>query len=428
MTDYAQLLAHVKIPGFVKVRYRIPHNKIEDVPKAVCESLSSSGVLSCIHPGMRLAVTAGSRQMANYTVILKTLIDQIKAKGADVFLVPAMGSHGGATAEGQKAILCEYGITEESMGVPILSTMETVSLGRADNGMEVRMDRNACQADGIIVFNRIKAHTGFRGPVESGLMKMITIGLGKQHGASICHSDIPEKMSDNIQAIATYAIAHTNILFAVGVVEDAYHDTAMIKAMAANDIFKTEQEMLNMSKSMMPSIPFRKADVLLVDEIGKDITGEGMDPNITGRSFFIGNKEPFFESIAVLDITDASEGNGTGIGNADVITRRAFDKFRMDMVYPNCITSRDAKSTKLPVTMPSDKLTFQFALNICYGVDWNKGPRIVWIKNTLRLDTFYISQALVHEAQENPDIEIAGALLDVSFDQNGNVADHEYEP
>lgn len=424
MADYAQLLGHVKIPRFIKVKYKIPHNKIDDIPKAVNDALISSGVLGRVHAGMRIAITAGSRQMSNYPLILRSLIDQVKAKGAQVFLVPAMGSHGGATAEGQKAVLREYGITEDSMGVPILATMETVTLGTAANGMEVRMDRYAFEADGIIVFNRVKAHTGFRGAVESGLMKMITIGLGKQYGASICHSDKPENMSANIQSIASYAINHAKILFAVGVVEDAYHDTAMIKAMNACDIFRMEQEMLKEAKTMMPSIPFPKADVLFVDEIGKDITGEGMDPNITGRSFFIGNKEPFFESIAVLDITDVSEGNGTGIGNADVITRRAFDKFRMDMVYPNCITSRDAKTTKLPVTMPSDKLAFQFALNICYEIDWNNGPRIVWIKNTLRLDTFYISEALIDEAENNPDIEIAGVLQEVSFDQDGNVVDH----
>lgn len=427
MSDYAQLLEHIKLPRFVKVKYNIPHNKIEDLPNALCESLTSADVLNHVLPGMRIAITAGSRQMSNYPVLLRTLIDQIKKKGADVFLIPAMGSHGGATAEGQKAILREYGITEESMGVPILATMETVALGTAENGMEVRIDRYAYEADGIIVFNRVKAHTGFRGAVESGLMKMITIGLGKQHGASICHSDRPENMSANIQAIASYVIEHANILFAVGVVEDAYHDTAMIKAMKAGNMFETEKELLVEAKNMMPSIPFSKADVLFVDEIGKDITGEGMDPNITGRSFFIGNKEPYFESIAVLDITDVSEGNGTGIGNADVITKRAFDKFRMDMVYPNCITSRDAKSTKLPVTMPSDKLAFQFALNICYGIDWKKGPRIIWIKNTLNLHTFYISEALIDEAENNPDIEITGALQDVFFNQEGDVISHEYE-
>lgn len=177
----------------------------------------------------------------------------------------------------------------------------------------------------------------------------------------------------------------------------------------------------------MPRIPFSKADVLFVDEIGKDIAGEGMDPNVTGRSFFIGENEPYFESIAILDITDASEGNGTGIGNADVISRRAFDKFRMDMVYPNCITSRDSKSTKLPVTMPCDKQTFQFALQICFGIDLLKGPRIIWIKNTLRLDTFYISQALLEEAERNPELEILGELQEIHFDESGNVTDHDYD-
>ncbi|MDO4323455.1 MAG: lactate racemase domain-containing protein [Lachnospiraceae bacterium] len=426
MADFHELLAHITIPEFVKVRYKIEQQSLTNLQEAMQDALDSAHVLTRVQKGMRIAVTAGSRQMGEYPVLLKALIDILRQSGADVFLVPAMGSHGGATAEGQKAVLAEYGITEAAMGVPICSSMETVSLGVAENGMEVRMDRYAYGADGIVVFNRIKAHTGFRGPVESGLMKMITIGLGKQHGANICHSDRPENMSENIHQIAAHALTHAPILFGVGVIENAFHMPYKIAAMGAEDIWQEEQKLLLESKALMPRIPFKQADVLFLDEIGKDIAGEGMDPNITGRSFFIGNREPNFESIAVLDITDASEGNGTGIGNADVISKRAYDKFRMDMTYPNCITSRDAKSTKIPVTMPCDKLAFQYALQICYGIDREKGARIVWLKNTLRLDTFYISTALLDEARENPDLEILGNAVPVIFDENDNVIQHDY--
>lgn len=426
MADFHELLAHVELPKFVKIKYKMRQPHIEDIPKEMHEAINRADVWNRVKPGMRIAVTAGSRQMGEYQAILKSLIDELKATGADIFLVPAMGSHGGATAEGQRSVLAEYGITEEAMGIPIYSSMETVFLGVADNGMEVRMDRNAYEADGIVVFNRIKAHTGFRGPIESGLMKMITIGLGKQHGANICHSDRPECMSENIRQIASYALKHSAILFAVGVIENTFHLPYKIAVVKAEDIWKEEQKLLLESKALMPAIPFKKADVLFLDEIGKDIAGEGMDPNITGRSFFIGNKEPDFESIAVLDITKASEGNGTGIGNADVISKRAYDKFRMDMTYPNCITSRDSKSTKIPVTMPCDKLAFQYALQICYGIDRQKGPRIVWLKNTLRLDIFYISVALVEEVKKNKDIEILSEPRDILFDRDGNVIEHEY--
>ncbi|MCI8862623.1 MAG: DUF2088 domain-containing protein [Lachnospiraceae bacterium] len=426
-TNYHDLLSHIALPAFVKVKYRIPDRQLTNLPKEIHKAIVEAEVLDRIKEGMRIAVTAGSRHMAEYPILLKALIEELKVAGAEVFLVPAMGSHGGATAEGQTAILRSYGITEETMGVPIYSSMETVSLGKAENGMEVRMDRYAYEADGIVVFNRVKAHTGFRGPVESGLMKMITIGLGKQHGANICHSRPPEEMSKNIHTIASFCIAHSPILFAVGIVENANHQVYGIKAIKAEELWKEEPKLLEEAKRHMPRIPFAKADVLFVDEIGKDIAGEGMDPNITGRSFFIGEKEPYFESIAVLDITDASEGNGTGIGNADVISGRAFDKFRMDMVYPNCITSRDSRSTKLPVTMPCDKLALQFALQICYGIDDSRGPRIVWIKNTLCLDTFYISEALVEEARMNPDLEIAGELQEINFDHAGNVIEHNYD-
>lgn len=426
MSDLQGLLAHIQLPKFAKISYEMPDRRITDISGTMYRELEEEGVLKLVRPGMNIAITAGSRQMADYPILLKTLVDAVKSRGANVFLVPAMGSHGGATAQGQKDVLREYGITEESMGVPIRATMETVKIGTADNGMDVHMDRYAWEADGIVVFNRIKAHTGFRGSIESGLMKMITIGLGKQHGASICHGDRPEHMSENIRQIASCAIRQSHILFAVGVLENVYHRVSRIAAMEAADIEERECKLLLEAKAGMPRIPFQKADILILDEIGKDISGEGMDPNITGRSFFIGNHEPFFESIAVLDITEASEGNGTGIGNADVITKRAFDKFRMDMVYPNCITSRDSKSTKIPVTMPCDKLALQFAQQICYGIDSEKGPRIVWLQNTLRLDSFYISEALLEEARENPMIKILETPEYAVFDDEGNVIMHTY--
>lgn len=426
MSNLNQLLDQVVIPDFFKVRYEMPQKSLTDIPASMNQALEQSHVLCRIKKGMRIAVTAGSRQMGQYPLLVRALLDRLRECEAEVFLVPAMGSHGGASAKGQRAVLAKYGITEETMGVPVYSSMETVSLGFAKNGMEVRMDRFAYEADGIVVFNRIKAHTGFRGPIESGLMKMIAIGLGKQHGAGICHSDRPENMSENIRQIASHAIERAPILFGVGVIENAFHMPYRIRAMVAEDIWQEEQKLLLEAKLLMPRIPFEKADVLILDEIGKDIAGEGMDPNITGRSFFIGNKAPYFESIAVLDITEASDGNGTGIGNADVISRRAFDKFRMDITYQNCITSRDAKSTKIPVTMPNDRLVLQYALQICYGIDKEKGPRIVWLKNTLRLDTFYLSAAMLEEARNNSAIEVQGETSSVVFDENGNIIQHEY--
>ena len=424
MADYEELLKHIKIPEFVKVRYHKEQAAVGDIPSAVQTAFERLRPRKSIGKGMRIAVTAGSRQMSDYSVILRGILDELKKLGAEPFLVPAMGSHGGADPQGQINVLKEYGVTEQSMGVPICSSMETVSLGIAENGMEVRMDRFAYEADGIVLFNRIKSHTGFRGPIESGLMKMIAIGLGKQHGANICHGAGPENMSSNIQSIAHYALKHSKILFGIGVIENGYHQTYKIEGVWADEIFEKEKLLLQEAKELMLSIPFRKADVLILDEIGKNIAGEGMDPNITGRSYFIGNKEPFFESVAVLDITKESEGNGTGIGNADVISKRAFDKFRMEMTYPNCITSRDSKSTKIPVVMPNDKQALQYALQICYGIDKERGPKVVWLKNTLNLESFYISEALIPEAEKIVGMEITGNCAEISFDGNGNITEH----
>lgn len=423
MTLYDELLKHIDLPRFVKVRYEIPDEHVEDIPAEMHAALLKIRAENRIHPGMRIAVTAGSREIGNYTVLLKSLLDELKAMGAQPFLVPAMGSHGGATAEGQREILTSYGITEESMGVPIRATMETEYLGVADNGMEVRMDRYAAEADGIVVMHRIKAHTGFHGDVESGLMKMITIGLGKQHGANICHAAGPFNMSKNIQSIARHAISKKNIVFAVGIVENSLHKTHTIRAMLPDQIFETEKELLILSKKLMPHIPFKKADALFLSEIGKDIAGEGMDPNITGRSYILGRSEPFFESISVLDITDVSHGNGTGFGNADSSTMRAYRKFRMDATYPNCITSRDSTTTKIPVIMPSDLLAFKYALQVCFEIDWKKGPKIVWLKNTLCLNEFYVSEQLLPEVNRNPQLEVIGEPMYVAFDADGNVAE-----
>lgn len=415
-----ELLEHIKIPRFVKVGCTFDKKCIEQPAQAMAQELQCSGLLSRIKPGTRICITAGSREVANAAALLGAVVEQVKAAGGEPFLIPAMGSHGGATAEGQLEVLRGYGITEQTVGAPIYSSMDTVEIGVSVDGLPVHMDYFAAQADGIIVVHRIKPHTDFRGKIESGLMKMITIGMGKQHGANICHCAGPARMSHNVVGIARVVLEKKPVLFGIAILENAYHQTCHIEAVAAEDIERREGELLCEAKRLMPRIPFEKADTLIVDEIGKDVTGAGMDPNVTGRSCVLGRWEPNFETIMVRDITEKSHGNGTGLGNADVTTRRAYQKFDMAATYPNCITARDSIGSKIPVVMENDRLALQFALQICFDLDWEAGARIVWIRNTLSLGEYYISEALMEQAAHTEGMTLLSLPMELHFDDEGN--------
>ncbi|OJF16294.1 MAG: hypothetical protein A6D91_12140, partial [Bacillaceae bacterium G1] len=296
--------------------------EVPDVAAAVHETIRQSGVLSRISPGDRVAIAVGSRGVADIPILTREVVNAVKSAGGRPFIVPAMGSHGGATAEGQIDVLKQLGVTESSVGAPILSSMDVVEVGRLPNGLPVYIDKHAYEADKVIVINRIKPHTAFRGPVESGLMKMITIGLGKQKGAEAAHAYGFQYMAEHVQAMAKIAMSQVPIIFGLATIENAYDRPAKIVAVPAEKIEEVEPQLLLEAKSLMPRILFDPMDVLVVNEIGKDISGDGMDPNITGRyATPYASGGPKVTRIVVLGLTEKTHGNANGIGLADITTR-----------------------------------------------------------------------------------------------------------
>lgn len=385
-----------------------------------------------IKPGMKVAITAGSRGFAGFVEILTLLVQFVKSHGGEPFIVPAMGSHGEATAEGQVNLLAHLGVTEAKVGCSIKSSMETVELGHLPNGMSVQIDKNAHAADGIILFNRIKPHSAFRSPLESGVAKMLVIGLGKQQGAEACHMWGFGEMGHLIEEMAAFKLARCNILFGVGTIENAYDQLARIAVMAPENLIGEEKALLKVAMANLPRLPLGdpqaplangQLDVLVVDQVGKEFSGAGMDPNITGRPCSPAmSGGPVIKRIAALDVTGKSIGNANGVAAADVITERLFKKFNRDAVYMNSITSGLLRAAAIPMSLPSDLLAIQACVKTCES----KNPeqiRLMRIANTLKLKYLYVSQALMPELAARPGIEIIGECKPMTFDSHGNLTD-----
>lgn len=422
MSGITKLVAHTKIPRFVRVYQEFPDNglKQDEIAVTLQKGFENPKIRSRIKPGMRICITCGSRGVSNYAFIVKVLVTKLRELGAEPFLIPAMGSHGGAVAEGQVEVLRSLGITEESMGCPILSSMETVVIGHAED-FDVCIDKYAAQADGIIVLNRIKAHTSFQGPYESGLMKMMTIGLGKQHGAYICHSKGDDFMSHRISLIGNEVIKKANVVAGVALLENAFDHTYKVEVLPAEKIPETEPELLKEAKAAMGKIKFPSCDILMVQKIGKNYSGSGADPNIVGRS---GNPKLKVgidaKVMIVTDISDESGGNATGMGRFDIGTRRFFEKVDFDHTYPNCITDQSFSSYKVPVIVDSDKESLHAGIAACLGID-PQNPNIVIVKNSLELEYILASEAMIQKAEQIPGMKIAGEPFYLTFDETGNL-------
>ncbi len=423
MDIFDKLLEGVKIPAFAPVHFEIEHGTIrrEEITGIVEEGIRRQGLLSRLKEGDTVAVTAGSRGIHNYDQVVKSVVDVLKKAGARPFIFPAMGSHGGAVAEGQLRILEGYGITEETMGVPVISSMETVQIGETPHGLPVHMDKNAASADFIVPVGRVKPHTDFRGRHESGLYKMLAIGCGKQHGADICHSRGYGEFSRNISEIAEVMLEKKKILFGMAIVEDAFHGTYSLTAVPPEKFEEEDARLLVKAKELVPHIPFEKINVLILNRFGKNISGAGMDPNVTGRSGSLPAEKPFVDRIVVLDLTEESHNNFAGIGIADVITRRFFDKISFTETYPNGITSRDLASLKIPTVMSNDRNAIRAALQTVSGQMPEEGWRVVWMDDTLGLESFFISELLVEEAERNPALQVESRRVVPEFDGEGNV-------
>lgn len=417
------LLRDVGLPRVVPVRQHLPAPDLRDLRAAVREQLALPGVGDTVRPGMSIAVTAGSRGISRIDELTAAVVAELKERGAAPFVVPAMGSHGGATAEGQVEVLARLGVTESSAGCPIRSSMEVVEIGRLENGLPVRVDRNAHEADGIVVVNRVKPHTSFRGASESGLVKMIAIGLGKQQGADACHALGFAHMAEHILAMAELALAKERILFGVGVVENACDRPMKVAGVPAREIVARDRELLALAKAHMPRIPFDPMDVLVVDRMGKEFSGTGMDPNITGRySTPYASGGPRVEKLVVLDLTDATHGNGVGVGLADFATRRLVSRLDLGAMYANALTSTVVVPVRIPATLDTEREAIQAAVKTCGARDRSR-VRLVRVRNTLHLGDLWISEALLDEARGNPAITVRGAPRPMSFDGSGRLED-----
>ena len=391
----SKLLADVKIPRMFRAEQRFPRESIppSDIPAKIHAELSREPFSGKIMPGMNIAITAGSRGVANVAIITRAICDFVRSRGAIPFVVPAMGSHGGATAEGQLEVLAGYGITPESMGCEIRSSMEVVHLGISDTGQNVYIDRNAYESDGIIVSCRLKPHNAFRGKYESGPCKMLAVGLGKQKGAEQVHGAGMGHIAENIPSIAKVIIDKAPVLFALPCIENAYDETCRIEAIDAQDIMTREPELLRFAFSQMPEIIAGECDVLIVDETGKNYSGTGVDPNITGTfSTQYASGGVKVQRTCFLRLSESSHGNALGVGLADVITRRFYEAIDPEKMYPNCITSTVLASARIPCVVATDKEAVQMCLRTCAGIDHER-PRVIRIPNSLHIGHIMMSEA-----------------------------------
>lgn len=417
------LAATEALPRMVKVKQIFDHSHYtpEEIPDIVLNELDRLALRRIIRGGMEIAITCGSRGVANIAIITKAIVDFVKSCGGRPFVFPAMGSHGGATAEGQREVLAAYGVTEEFLRCPIKASMKTVEIGKLDNGQPVYVDKYAYEADGIILCGRVKAHTAFRGPYESGICKMAVIGMGKQKGAETVHKDGFRELGRMLPVIAKKILDNTKVLAAVALGENAFDQTFLIEGMLADEIMEKEPFILERTKDRLGKIYFDNIDVLVVDKLGKNISGDGMDPNITGRfavPYIKGDLE--IQHIAVLDLTEETRGNCNGIGLADVTTKRLVDKVDVDCTYPNVVTSTVLCTPKIPLFTHSDQSCIQIALRTCNYINRN-APRIVRIPDTMNLEYIHISEAMLDEARQNSRIELISELQNWEFNEDGNL-------
>ena len=425
--EISNLLKDVKIPKMFHAVQEFKKDRIEPerIPALVYEQLSRPEISRTVKPGMEIAITAGSRGVANVDVITKAIVDFCKEKGAKPFIVPAMGSHGGATPEGQLEVLAGFNITEETMGCPIRSSMETVLLGYSKYGKPVYQDKNAHEADGIILSCRIKPHNAFRGKYESGVLKMLVVGLGKQKGAESVHSDGMDNMARNIPANGRVALENSKILFAIPCVENAYDETALIEAIPTDQIFDREPELLKIASSNMPSILVGEADVLVVNEMGKNYSGTGVDPNISGtwsNDYVSGGLK--VKRTCFLDLTDCSHGNANGMGLASVITARMFEKLDLNKIYMNSFTSTVLKSAMMPPVVANDREAIQACIRTANRIDRDH-VRMVRIKNTLHIGEIMLSESYYEDVVNGkyPGLTAVSEPAELLFDEEGNLAD-----
>jgi hypothetical protein len=419
VTDFA----HSPLPQMALVTQHLPEDHIPDVRETTCRRLLEAGLRDKVGSGKRIAITAGSRGMGGFVDLLAGIADAVREAGGEPFIVPAMGSHGGATPEGQSAILERLGVTEQAVGAPIHATMETMTLGTAENGAGAHLDRNAAEADGIIVLGRVKTHPEYDERIASGLLKMVTIGLGKQAGAQSAHN---HGLWDSVLAVPRVVLDSAKILFGVAVVENGYRQPMEIEVVPPSyDAFhEADVRLLNLAREHVATIPFEHLDLLVVDEIGKNISGSGMDLNVIGRWRATGKgpQVPNYHRIVALSLTYPSLGNGLGVGLADFTTRRFMDAYDPAVTYINLLTATEPNSTTyegpMPLALCSDREAIEVGL---YAALPQAAPRLCRIRNTAELGRFWASEALLDEVRQHPRLTIAQPPAPMPFDEQGNL-------
>ncbi|MDA0238173.1 MAG: lactate racemase domain-containing protein [Proteobacteria bacterium] len=407
----------------IRVQQKFSAPKIDDIASVIKKEFARESIKNKVLPGQKIAVGCGSRGVANIAAITKAVIEELIKLGAKPFIFPCMGSHGAATAEGQKQVLAGYGITEEIMAVPIHATMDTEIVGQLDDGTPVHMDSNAAHADGIVVINRVKPHTSFRGQTESGITKMLAIGIGKINGAAIYHQHGMDMFPTLLPKIRDVNINKRNVLFGVGIVENAFDQTALIEVIPAEEIHEKEPPLQVLAKQNMPKLNFSNIDVLIIEEMGKNISGAGFDPNITGRNRRAVQWDSglHVKKIVVLRITPESHGNATGIGGADVTTMRLYRDMDIGATYANVITAMNLDGAAIPIIMNSDREAIALAIKTVVRTK-PEDCRIVRIKNTLSLGEIDVSTNMLEEVTKNPDLfEIISEAQDWKFDYKNNL-------
>lgn len=393
------------LPKFIPVKQIFPDEHLKDIPAELNKQFSNKSIINSIAPGKTVAVLVGSRGISNLQIIVKTTIDNLLKLGLKPFIVPAMGSHGGGIASEQRKILEGYGVTEKYMGVPIMSSMETIVIGNIPNGCPVHVDKYASTADYIIPIARIKAHTDFDGEIESGICKMLAIGIGKHNGCSRIHQEGFSNFPTVIPEIALTVMAKYVIPFSIAIIENAHEKVHTVKIVLGTETIPQEKKLLKISKSLMPRLCFDHIDVLVVDQIGKDITGAGMDPNITGRIAGM-PQSPYYNGpsitrIVINKLSPGTHGNATGLGSADFITKELFDNIDMEPTYANLIASCVPENAKIPMIFSNEEEALLAAIVTCKGIDKNLA-RVVKIKDTLHLIDIEISESLISYCKNNP--------------------------
>jgi hypothetical protein len=418
------LIFDAPFPRMLPVRQRFDAPRVDDVAAATRHALEP--LRERIRPGMTVAITAGSRGIQDKPAVVRAAGEWLRSLGAEPFVVPAMGSHGGATAEGQVELLAELGMTEHTLGMPIRATMETVEVDRLPGGPAVHLDAHAAKADGILAVNRVKAHTDFSGEIESGVAKILAIGLAKQRGAEGIHAYGPANLGVWIPRVARRLVDTGKVLGGLAIVENAFDQAARIELLAAGDIGgPAETALLAEAKRLMARLPFDAVDVAVVDAMGKNISGAGMDTNVIGRMMIRGSAEfdrPRIATIAVLDVTDVSHGNAVGVGLADFVPFRVLEKIDLHATYVNAMTSGlgGPQRGQLPMALPTDRSAIAAAILTCGRADLER-VGLVRLRNTLDLGHLLVSESLRPQVEGRPDLEITGDAEPLRFDDDGQL-------